>query len=147
MHVKELFAYLTVADANAAIDFYTGVFGATELYRLTDPQGRVGHAELDVGGSRLMLADEFPDMGTRGPKSVGGTSVTIHLHVDDADEVIRGAAAAGAVVERGPEDKFYGERSGTFIDPFGHRWNIGHEIEAVTPEEMQKRYASLVGEK
>jgi len=143
MSIRELFPYLHVSPAADAIAFYTSVLGATEKYRLTEPSGRIGHAELDFGGTILMLADEFPEYGIRGPRAIGGTTVTIHLHVDDADDVIRRAAAAGAHVEREPKDEFYGERSGCFRDPFGHRWNIGHSIEQVSPEEMQRRYDEL----
>jgi uncharacterized glyoxalase superfamily protein PhnB len=144
MKTHELFAYLHVRDADAAIAFYERAFGARQRLRLTDGQGRVGHAELDLDGHTLMLADELPEEGIHGPQSIGGTSVTLHLHVDDADEVIRRAAQAGATIEREPEDQFYGERSGCVRDPFGHRWNIGHAIEVVSPEEMQRRYARLL---
>jgi len=140
MSIHELFAYLCVDDARQAIEFYGNVFGAREKYRLAEPGGRIGHAELDFGGTTLMLSDEFPEYGIRGPRALGGTPVTIHLHVDDADAVIQRAVAAGAQLEMAPEDRFYGERSGSIRDPFGHRWNIGHSIEEVTPQEMQRRY-------
>jgi uncharacterized glyoxalase superfamily protein PhnB len=140
MAIHELFAYLRLQDAPRAIDFYKVAFGATEKFRLTEPSGRVGHAELDFGGTTLMLSDEFPEYGIRGPASVGGTTLTIHLHVDDADAVIRDALAAGATLVRPASDQFHGERSGTVRDPFGHEWNVGHSIEDVTPEEMQRRY-------
>lgn len=144
MSIHELFAYLHVDGAAKAIDFYTSVFGATEKFRLTEPGGRIGHAELDFDGATLMLADEFPEYGIKGPQAIGGTSVTIHLHVDDADAVIRRAADAGATVETEPSDQFYGERSGSVRDPFGHRWNIGHSIEEVDPAEMQRRYTKML---
>lgn len=144
MKIKEMFPYLHVKNAAKAIDFYTAAFGAVEKFRLVEPSGRVGHAEMDFGGMTLMLADEFPEFGFRCPQSIGGTSVTLHLHVDDADEMIRRAAKAGAEIEREPKDEFYGERSGVVSDPFGHRWNIGHSIEDVTPEEMQRRYDELM---
>lgn len=144
MAVHELFAYLCVDNAAKAIEFYTKAFGAREKFRLTEPSGRVGHAELDFGGTTLMLSEEFPEYGIRGPKAIGGTAVTIHLHVDDADAMIRDAIAAGAVLEREPCDAFYGERSGVVRDPFGHRWLIGHSIEDVSPEEMQRRYTELL---
>jgi PhnB protein len=145
MTTHELFAYLHVNDAARAIDFYQRAFGATERFRLTEPGGRVGHAELDFGGTTLMLSDEYPEYGIRGPEAIGATAVTLHLHVDDADETIRRAVAEGAEVEREPQDAFYGERSGVVRDPFGHRWNIGHSIEEVSPDEMQRRYNELMG--
>lgn len=144
MAVHELFAYLCVDDAAKAIEFYAQAFGAKEKFRLTEPGGRIGHAELDFGGTTLMLSEEFPECGIRGPKAIGGTGVSIHVHVDDADATIRRAVDAGATLEREPEDAFYGERSGVVVDPFGHRWNIGHSIEEVSPEEMQRRYTRLV---
>jgi uncharacterized glyoxalase superfamily protein PhnB len=146
MTIHELFAYLHVNDAAKAIEFYTKVFDATEKFRLTEPGGRIGHVELDFGGTTLMLSDEYPEYGIRGPKAIGATSVTIHIHVDDADATIRRAVAAGAELEREPQDAFYGERSGCVRDPFGHRWNIGHSIEEVTPAEMQRRYAGALKE-
>jgi PhnB protein len=143
MSIHEVIAYLTVSDTNAAIAFYTKVFGARELFRLTEPSGRIGHAELDFGGTMVMLADEFPEFGLRSATTIGATPVTIHLHVDNADEIIGRAIQAGAVLEREPQDQFYGERSGSFFDPFGHRWLIGHSIEEVSPEEMQRRYTKM----
>jgi PhnB protein len=144
MAIKELYAYLHVRDAARAIDFYTRAFGAKELFRLAEPSGRLGHAELDFGGTTVMLSDEYPEMDIRGPQPGQPTSVTIHLHVDDADAVLKQAVAAGATLERAAEDHFYGERSGTVRDPFGHRWLIGHSIEKVEPEEMQRRYTELM---
>lgn len=140
MSVHELFAYLCVQNAAEAIEFYKKAFGAREKFRLTEPNGRIGHAELDLGRSTLMLSEEFPDFGITAPTSGGGTSVSIHLHVDNADEMVKRAADAGATIIMEPTDHFYGERSGTIRDPFGHRWNIGHSIEEISPEEMQKRY-------
>jgi PhnB protein len=144
--IHELFAYLCVNDAAKAIDFYAKAFGATEKFRLTEPSGRIGHAELDFGGVTLMLSDEYPECDIRGPQALGGTPVSIHLHVDNADRVIGRAVEAGATLERAPKDEFYGERGGVVRDPFGHRWNIGHSIEALEPEEMQKRYTALMNE-
>jgi PhnB protein len=144
MAIHELFAYLRMKDAAKAIDFYQRAFGATEKFRLCEPSGRVGHAELDFGGTTLMLSDEFPEYGIQGPQSLGGTTLSIHLHVDDADALIRRAVAAGATIVRPAADQFYGERSGTVRDPFGHEWNIGHEIEKVTTEEMQRRYDAML---
>jgi len=145
MSEQALFAAISVNDAAAAIDFYTRVFGAKELFRLTEPSGRIGHVELDFNGTTLMVADEFPEYGLRGPKAIGATGVTLHLHADNADAIIARAVEAGGKLERAPEDQFYGERSGSFFDPFGHRWNIGHSIEQLTPAEMQKRYTAMMG--
>ena len=144
MTVKEVFPYLRVAGAAAAIDFYCRAFGAKERFRLTEPSGRIGHAELEFGAFTVMLSEEYPEWDLKGPKSIGGTSVTLHLHVDDADAFIRQAAQAGAEVIRPPSDAFYGERGGTVRDPFGHEWLIGHQIEEVAPEEMQRRYDALM---
>ena len=144
MSVHELFAYLRVDNAGKAIDFYRHAFGAKEKFRLTEPSGRIGHAELDFGGTTLMLSEEYPEHGIVGPRTIGGTSVTIHLHVDDADELIGRAVEAGAELVRAPRDHFYGERSGTVRDPFGHEWNIGHSVEELTPDEMQRRYTRMM---
>lgn len=143
MAIHDLYAYLCVRDARAAMDFYTRAFGARELFRLTEPDGRVGHAEMDLDGHVLMLSEEYPEMGVRSPEGLGATPVTLHLHVDDADALLARAVSAGGQLERAPQDHFYGERSGTLRDPFGHRWLIGHAIESVTPQEMQRRYTAL----
>lgn len=145
MSAQSLFPYLCVGDTARAIDFYREVFGATELFRLQEPGGRIGHAEVDVDGTTLMLCDEFPEFDIRQPPADGGYSATMHLHVDDADAVIARAVAAGATLLMVPADAFYGERSGVIRDPFGHRWNIGHSIEEVAPEEMQRRYTAMLG--
>lgn len=147
MASHDLFAYLCVADAARAIAFYREAFGATELFRLVEPGGRIGHAEVDFDGATLMLCEEFPELGIRRPDPAHGHSATLHLHVDDADDTIARAVAAGATLERPPGDAFYGERSGVVIDPSGHRWNIGHSIEAVSPEEMQRRYTALLAQR
>jgi uncharacterized glyoxalase superfamily protein PhnB len=144
MATHDLFAYLCVADAAHAIDFYRQAFGTTEKFRLVEPGGRIGHAEVDFDGTTLMLSEEFPEFGIRKPDPAYGHSASLHLHVDDADATIERAIAAGATLERPASDAFYGERSGVVIDPFGHRWNIGHSIEDVTPEEMQRRYTALM---
>lgn len=143
MKIEDVFAYLCVSDSAAAIRFYGEAFGAAEKFRLTEPSGRIGHAELDFGGTTIMLSDEFPEAGIRSAQSLGATPVTIHLHVDDADAMIERALAAGATLERVPSDAFYGERSGVVRCPFGHRWLIGHAIEDVSPQEMQRRYTAL----
>jgi uncharacterized glyoxalase superfamily protein PhnB len=146
MAIHELFPYLRVRQASEAIAFYQRVFGAKEKMRLTEPSGRVGHAELDFGGTVLMLSDEYPELGFRGPQSIGAVTSSIHLHVDDADALIQQALDAGAELVRPAQDHFYGERSGTVRDPFGHEWMIGHNIEQVTPEEMQRRYDAMFAE-
>ena len=140
---RELYAYLRVRRAPRAIEFYIAAFGATEKFRLVEPGGRIGHAELDFGGPTLMLSEEFPEHHIVGPETLGGVSVTLHLHVDDCDAVIRRAVELGATLVRPPADQFYGERSGTVRDPFGHEWGIGHQIEEVSPAEMQRRYDAL----
>jgi PhnB protein len=141
--VHELFAYVHVRNASEAIAFYTKVFGVTEKFRLVEPGGRVGHAELDFNGATLMISEEYPECGIKAPMKGEGTTVSLHLHVENADAVIERAVAAGASLEMTPRDEFYGERSGVIRDPFGHRWNIGHHIEDVTPDEMQRRYDAL----
>lgn len=144
MSDQSLFPYLCVADTARAIDFYREVFGAIERFRLQEPGGRIGHAEVDFGGTTLMLCDEFPEFDIRRPAPDQPSSATMHLHVDDADAVIARAVAAGATLLIAPTDAFYGERSGVVRDPFGHRWNIGHSLEEVDPEEMQRRYTALL---
>jgi PhnB protein len=144
MSIKQLFAYLIVADASAAIQFYARAFGAKETLRLAEPSGRIGHAELDFDGATLMLADEFPELNLRAPKQGTGSPVSLHLHVDNADEVINRAIEHGAKLDRPPVDQFFGERSGSVIDPFGHRWLIGHQIEEVSHDEMQRRYDAMM---
>ena len=131
--------YLIVDGASAAIDFYCSVLGASERMRMPMPNGRIGHAELELGDSLLMLADENPDMDIRGPASLGGTPVSMHLYVEDADAVFARALEAGAKALRPVEDRFYGDRSGQFEDPFGHRWDVSTHVEDVPPEEMSKR--------
>lgn len=142
--VHEVFAYLRVHDAAAAIDFYQRAFGAQEMFRLTEPSGRIGHAELRIGPAMLMLSDEYPEYQLHGPRTLGGTTFSIHLHVDDADQLMARAVSAGATLLRPLKDQFYGERSGSVRDPFGHEWLLGHEIEKVSPEEMQRRYSAML---
>lgn len=145
MKVHELFAYLRVRGAPRAIDFYTRAFGAQESFRLTEPSGRVGHAELLFGGATVMLSDEYPEMGILAPAPGASATMSLHLHVDDCDAWIARAVDAGATLVRPAQDHFYGERSGAVRDPFGHEWMLGHEIEKVTPEEMQARFTKLLG--
>jgi PhnB protein len=109
------------------------------------PEGKVGHAELSIGDSLIMLADEFPDMGARGPESVGGSPVSIHVYVEDVDATFERAIDAGATALRPVENKFYGDRGGEFEDPFGHRWSIATHVEDVSPEEMQQRMGQMPG--
>ena len=141
--IHEVYPYLRVHSTAEAIAFYQRAFGAEELLRLTEPTGRIGHAEIKIGPATLMLADENAAWGTRGPLTLGGTTFSIHLHVDDADTAFARAVEAGATVVRPLQDQFYGERSGTVRDPFGHEWLIGSAIEDVAPEEMQRRYTAL----
>jgi len=134
--------YLIADGAAAAIDFYKSVFGATERMRMPEPDGRVGHAELQIGESMIMLADEHPEMGIHGPKTIGGSPVTLHVYVEDADAAFERAVNAGATPLRPMENQFYGDRSGQFEDPFGHRWNVATHVEDVPPDEMEKRAAA-----
>lgn len=136
--------YLIVDGAAAAIDFYTSVFGATERMRMPGPDGRLGHAELEMGDSVIMLADENPEMGIHGPKKIGGTPVTLHVYVEDSDAAFERAVNAGATSLRPMEDQFYGDRSGQFEDPFGHRWNVATHFEDVPPDEMERRAAAAM---
>ena len=134
--------YLIVDGAAEAIDFYTSVLGAAQRGdRMEMPDGRVGHAELALGDSVIMLADESPDWGAIGPRTVGGTPVTIHVYVEDVDDIFTKALAGGAKEVQPVIDQFYGDRSGTFEDPWGHKWNIATHVEDVPPEEMAKRVA------
>ena len=131
--------YLIIKGAADAIEFYKRAFGATELLRMADPQGRVGHAEIKIGDSVIMLADEHPAMGYRGPRSLGGSSVSILLYLEDVDGVFERAVKAGAKAQRPVADQFYGDRSGTLEDPFGHVWTVATHVEDVSPEEMRRR--------
>lgn len=141
--IHEVYPYLRVRGAAAAVDFYKTAFGAEELFRLTEPSGRIGHVEIKLGATVVMISDEYPEMGVVGPQALGGTSFAMHLHVNDADAWIARAVAAGATLVRPATDAFYGERSGTVRDPFGHEWLIGHQIEDVATDEMQRRYDAL----
>jgi PhnB protein len=135
--------YLIIKGAAKAIDFYRNAFGATELMRFPGPNGTVGHAELKIGDSPIMMADEMPDMGYRSPQSLGGTAVSILIYVDDVDAVAKRAVNAGAKVLKPVQDQFYGDRSGFFEDPFGHQWTIATHKEDVSLEEMQRRAAAM----
>ena len=137
--------YLCVDGAAAAIDFYRDVLGATERMRMPTPEGKIAHAELQLGDSVLMLSDEMPEIGVRGPRSVGGTPVTLSVYVEDVDAAYDRAVQAGATALSPVEDQFYGDRSGQFEDPFGHRWNIASHVEDVPPDEMARRAAQATG--
>ncbi|HEV8600580.1 MAG TPA: VOC family protein [Gemmatimonadales bacterium] len=137
--------YLTVRNGKEAIAFYQKAFGAREIMRMDDPSGRIGHAELAIGTGRIMLADEYPEMGNRSPETVGGTPVMIHFYTEDVDSVAKAAVAAGGVLDRPVEDQFYGDRSGQLRDPFGHIWWISTHIEDVAPEEMKRRAEAKFG--
>jgi PhnB protein len=131
--------YLMIKDAHQAIDYYKRVFGATERMRMDAPGGKIGHAELQIGDSVVMLADEFPEMGHRSPRALGGSPVSLVLYVEQVDEVWKRALEAGAKQIRPLEDQFYGDRMGTLEDPFGHIWSLATHIEDVSPEEMARR--------
>lgn len=131
--------YLCVKGATEALDFYGRAFGARTLMRMPGPDGRVGHAEIQIGSSRLMLADEFPEMGFLGPEARGGSPVHLHLYVEDVDALVDGALAAGAKLVRPIDDQFYGDRSGTVQDPFGHVWHVATHVEDVPEEELRVR--------
>jgi PhnB protein len=134
--------YLIVNDAAAAIEFYKKAFGATELMRMPKPNGKIGHAEIRIGDSPIMLADEAPEMGARSPRTFGGSPVSIFLYVDDVDTTFARAVDGGAKVQRPLADQFYGDRTGGVEDPFGHVWYIATHVEDVSPEEMKKRAAA-----
>jgi PhnB protein len=136
--------YLYIKEAARAIEFYKQALGAAELFRLAEPSGKIGHAELQIGNSRIMLADEFPAMNVLGPETLGGTSVSFLIYVDDVDASFDRAIAAGGTVTRPVKDQFYGDRSGSLKDPFGHTWTIATHTEDVSPEEMDSRYKAML---
>ena len=135
--------YLIIDGAAAAIEFYKKAFGAVEVMRMPAPDGRIGHAEIRIGDSYVMLADEHLEMGARSPGTVGGSPVSLLIYVENVDQTVDRAVAAGAKLERPVENKFYGDRMGGLEDPFGHHWYVGTHIEDVTPEEMKKRMAAM----
>ena len=141
--VNEVYPYLRVHNTAEAIAFYERAFGARELFRLCEPGGRIGHAEIEIGPATLMLSDEYPEHGIRGPRSLGGTTFSIHLHVANVDSAFARAVSAGATVVRPLQDQFYGERNAQVRDPSGHCWDISTHIEDVSPEEMQKRLTAM----
>ena len=139
-------AHLTVGDAAGALEFYRAAFGAEEQFRLVEPGGRIGHAEIRIGNSTVMLSDEYPDFGALSPVTVGGSPVKLHLYVEDADALVARAVGAGATLLRPVRDQFYGDRSGMIADPYGHSWQIATPKEQVSPAEMQQRWeAALAG--
>ncbi len=140
--IRGVTPYLIVRDAARAIQFYEEAFGARELYRLSWPGGKVGHAELALGEAIIMLADEHPDFGALSPAAIGGSPVKLHLPVDNADAAMQRAVAAGATVLRAVKDEFYGERVGLVLDPFGHSWFLAAKVEDVSPAEMQRRFTA-----
>ena len=137
--------YLIIGGAGDAIEFYKKAFGAKELFRFPTPDGKIGHAEIKIGDSPIMLADEFPEMGYKGPQTLGGSPVSIMIYVEDVDTIFNQAVAAGATVKEAVTDKFYGDRLGTVTDPFGHVWHISTHKEDVSIEEMQKRAQAAHG--
>jgi PhnB protein len=137
--------YLIISGAADAIEFYKKAFGAAEIFRLQQPDGRIGHAELKIGDSHIMLADEHPEMGIRSPKTIGGSPISIMLYVNDVDATATQAEAAGAKITRPVADQFYGDRIGGLEDPFGHIWYVATHIEDVSMEEMEKRAAAAKG--
>jgi PhnB protein len=137
--------YLSIKGAAKAIDYYKEVFGATELFRMAAPDGKIGHAEIKIGNSPIMLADEFPEMEFVSPQTLGGSPIGLMIYVDDVDTMFNKAIGAGATEVKPLQDQFYGDRSGTLKDPFGHVWTVATHVEDVAPEELQKRAAAAHG--
>ena len=137
--------YLSIKGAAAAIDFYKKVFGATELFRMAGPEGKIGHAEIKIGNSPIMLADEYPEMEFVSPQTLKGTPVGLMIYVDDVDTMFKQAISAGATEVKPLQNQFYGDRSGTLKDPFGHVWTVATHVEDVAPEEMERRAAAAHG--
>ena len=136
--------YLIIKGAAKAIDYYKNVFGATEIMRMPGPDGRIGHAELQIGDSRIMLADEFPEMGYRSAESIGASPVSLLVYLPDCDQVVAKAVAEGAKILKPVEDQFYGDRSGFIQDPFGHLWSIATHKEDVSPQELEERARKMM---
>lgn len=144
MKIHDVFPYLRVKGAARAIEFYKAAFGATEKFRLVEPSGRIGHCELMLGTTTVMVSEEYPEYGIHAPRPGADPATALHLHVADADAMIASAVEHGAKVTREAADHFYGERSGAIRDPFGHEWLIGHQIEEMSPDEMQRRYDAML---
>lgn len=137
-------AYLSLNNAAKAIEYYRNAFGAVEKVRMPGPGGKIMHAEIQIGDSVVMLADEFPEMGHKGPQTLGGTPVSLLLYVKDVDSVVKQAVSYGAEIKRPIENQFYGDRMGTIVDPFGHVWSVATHVEDVSPEEMENRMAKYM---
>lgn len=137
--------YLIIRGATEAIEFYKKAFGATELFRFPTPDGKIGHAEMKIGDSPIMLADEYPEMGYKGPQTLGGSPVSILIYLEDVDKIFTQAVDAGATVKEALADKFYGDRMGSVVDPFGHVWHLATHKEDVSPEEMERRAKAAHG--
>ena len=138
--------YLFIKGAASAIDYYKEVFGAQEIMRMIAPNGLIGHAELRIGDSMVMLSDENPQWGTKSPQTLGGSATSLHVYVEDVDAVVHGAVDAGAQLIRPVKDQFYGDRSGSLLDPFGHIWSVATHIEDVSPEEIEKRMTAAMSQ-
>ena len=138
--------YLFIKGAASAIDYYKKVFGAQEIVRMIAPNGLIGHAELRIGDSMVMLSDENPQWGNKSPQTLGGSATSLHVYVEDVDSVVQGAVDAGAQLIRAVKDQFYGDRSGSLLDPFGHLWSVATHIEDVSPEEIKKRMAAVMSQ-
>lgn len=136
--------YLCFKNAVQAIDFYARAFGAVEQFRLAEPSGRIGHAEMKLGGVTLMMSDEYPDFGALSVPSVGGCPIALHLYVADVDAFVDRAVKAGATVLRPVKDEFYGDRAGQIADPFGYKWMVATQKANVTPKQMQERWSKML---
>jgi len=137
--------YLTIRNAAAALDFYKRAFGAEETFRVASPDGKIGHAEIRIGDSAIMLSDEFPEMGAQGPETIGGSPVMLHLYVENVDALVERAVQAGGKLERPVANQFYGDRGGMITDPFGHKWWIATHVEDVPPDELERRSKEAFG--
>jgi PhnB protein len=142
---RPLSPYIIAKDAARAIRFYCDAFNATELFRLTDPSGKIGHAELRIGQSTLMVADEFPDFGAQSPHTLGGTPVSLHIYLSDVDATVKSAVERGATLLRPVKNEFYGDRVGLVLCPFGHKWFLATRLEEMSAAEMQRRMNAECG--